>query len=226
VVKICGLTRLEDVLLARDLGAWALGFVFAPSPRRLAPAAARGLIADLRNAVAAGSPGVTGGDAAAAALVPALPLVIGVFGDVSAEEIAAVVVEAGFDGVQLHGLAGPRVDEVRAHAGRRARPLVIIKAVPVAADAADTGSLRAATVAAQEDADVVLLDTKSAGRFGGSGTPFPWRLARGTGRGFPELVAGGIGPDNVQAALDESGAWGSTSPAVWRAPPGSRTPSV
>ncbi|MBN1632236.1 MAG: phosphoribosylanthranilate isomerase, partial [Thermoleophilia bacterium] len=30
---MCGLTRLEDVLLAWDLGVWATGFVFAPSPR-------------------------------------------------------------------------------------------------------------------------------------------------------------------------------------------------
>ena len=34
-MKICGLTRLQDVALAVELGAWAVGFVFAPSPRRV-----------------------------------------------------------------------------------------------------------------------------------------------------------------------------------------------
>ncbi len=32
--KICGITRLEDALLAEQLGAWALGFVLAPGTRR------------------------------------------------------------------------------------------------------------------------------------------------------------------------------------------------
>ena len=44
VVKICGFTRHEDVLAACDLGVWALGFVFAPSPRRVTPREARELV--------------------------------------------------------------------------------------------------------------------------------------------------------------------------------------
>jgi len=255
VVKICGLTRLEDVLLACAFGAWALGFVFAPSPRRLTPAEARRLVdsaAVARSPV--GSPwrwadAGTRGESRAqreAALRgpggPAAPLAIGVFGDVTAAEVARVVEHVGLDAVQLHGRTGPAAADVReALAGwvcplalgaagavsrpssavrpdrsvgispapvPQVRPPLIIQAVPVPPDGVDPGELRHAIAKAAAEADLVLLDTRTAGQFGGTGTTFPWRLALEAVGCAPFLVAGGIDAENVRVALEESGAWG------------------
>jgi phosphoribosylanthranilate isomerase len=220
VVKICGLTRLEDVLLARDLGAWALGFVFAPSPRRLTPAAARELIQGAAASVLPGAARLPGASdpPLQSVSVPRFPLTVGVFSDVPAGEIARVVEEVDLDAVQLHATEGPGGNAVRAAIAGRDRPLLVIQAVPVAADAADGQALGEAVAVARSQADVVLLDTRTAGRFGGTGTVFSWRLARETGEGAL-LIAGGIGPQNVETALRESNAWGiDVSSGVERSP--------
>lgn len=101
-VKVCGITRVADALLASDLGASAIGFVFWPrSPRYLAPAEARGIAARLPGDVAP----------------------VGVFVDPSAEEVRQVVEEVGLAAVQLHG------DEPPAFC--RELPYRVIKAVGV-----------------------------------------------------------------------------------------------
>ncbi len=81
-IKICGLTRAEDVLAICRLGAAYAGFNFVlSSPRRVTPAAARELSA-------ACSPGM---------------LKVGVFADEDPSVVANTVVVAGLDLVQLHG---------------------------------------------------------------------------------------------------------------------------
>jgi phosphoribosylanthranilate isomerase len=86
-IKVCGLTRLEDAVSAAELGADYLGFVFAPSPRRLDRAAARDFWDDL-------PPGVAR---------------VGVFRDQKAREVAATVAELPVDYIQLHGSESPAI---------------------------------------------------------------------------------------------------------------------
>ena len=60
-VKICGLTRFEDALVALQAGADYLGFIFyPPSPRAITPEAAASLITRLRAAFPPGGTTPTG----------------------------------------------------------------------------------------------------------------------------------------------------------------------
>ncbi len=81
-IKICGITRLDDALLAAGLGVDALGFVFWPrSPRFLPPRRA----------------------AAIAAALPPFVTTVGVFVNQPLDEIRAIAAEVGLSAVQLHG---------------------------------------------------------------------------------------------------------------------------
>jgi len=103
LVKICGITRLEDAHAAVDAGANALGFVFWPhSPRVIDAERARAIVATLPEHVTA----------------------IGVFVDQAVEHVNDIARRVGLGAVQLHG--SERDDYVRA----MTRP--VIKAVAVA----------------------------------------------------------------------------------------------
>jgi phosphoribosylanthranilate isomerase len=81
VVKICGVTSEADALLAIGLGADAVGFVFAPSPRQVTPSAVADIVKRLPHDV----------------------LSVGVFRDESGPRVVEIANTIGLGAVQLHG---------------------------------------------------------------------------------------------------------------------------
>ena len=84
-IKICGITREEDALLATALGADAVGFIFAPSSRQIAISRARDIARQL----------------------PADVLTVGVFRDAGKEKVLDIVNRVNLRAVQLHGRESP-----------------------------------------------------------------------------------------------------------------------
>lgn len=81
LVKVCGITRIEDAREAHALGYDAIGLVFAESPRRLSPEQARSISRSL----------------------PAGILRVGVFVNEEASEVKRLMDYCDLDLVQLHG---------------------------------------------------------------------------------------------------------------------------
>jgi phosphoribosylanthranilate isomerase len=173
-VKICGITRREDALLAAELGASAIGFVFAPSPRSIAPAAA----------------------AAIAAALPAHVDRVGVFVDASAAEIVAIARSVRLTRIQLHGHETP--DFAIDLPGALTRSL-LFDAEDIEATIARWQAARPDVhflLDAPKDGGVWLRDNESPAEMIESQI----RLRRVTRR-TPFVLAGGLTPDNVKDAI-------------------------
>ena len=166
-IKICGLTREEDVLFAADRGADFLGFIFVPStPRFIEPERAAEITAQVRAR-------------------EQRPRLVGVFRDASADYIRNIATVVGLDLVQLHG--NESGDDIRAIG------IPAIKTFRVADALPETNGHSAA--------DWFLFDTFEDRRAGGTGRHFDWSLLKTYRRTKPFFLAGGLGPDNIGAAI-------------------------
>ncbi|MFM1827615.1 MAG: N-(5-phosphoribosyl)anthranilate isomerase [Pseudomonadota bacterium] len=172
-VKICGLTRAEDVRAAVAAGADAIGLVFYPeSPRAMGVEAARTLLQD----------------------VPPWVARVGLFVNASRVNILETAREVGLSHLQLHGDESP--------ADCQGLGLPVIKAIRVsAALAADSAGL-IKLVSAFRGCAGILFDSDSAG-FGGSGEAFDWNalLPLREHLGSRWVLSGGLGPENVSRAI-------------------------
>ena len=177
LVKVCGLRRPVDAVTAARAGADLLGFVFAPSKRRVTPDEAAACVAAARSA--ADRP----------------ILAVGVVVDAPLAEIVAAVEIAGLALVQLHG---DEPDELLA-----ALPCPAIKAVrPTPGTVAQTflGTLRFNRGAADRPV-AWLVDGFDPASYGGTGARADRGLVAEIVGVWPTFLAVVLTPDNSGEAV-------------------------
>lgn len=224
-VKICGMTNLEDALVAVDAGADAVGFVFyEKSPRCITDEAAREIVKQLPEKVEK----------------------IGVFVDPDVDPIG-VLLDVGLTGTQSYfsaeGIAG-------CHASSKAIEMELLPprarflvALPMSLFGEDVNQIErmAADFAASRKKipegvsfpdgflDTFLLDSGNLRQPGGTGKTFDWAKARGLSDairkdGLRLVVAGGLTPDNVVEAIETLRPWGVDVVSGVEATPGKKDP--
>jgi len=173
-IKICGMTRSQDLEEALSSGADAVGFVVQiPGSRRSLTAEAAGSL--IRK-------------------VPVFVKSVAVIAPSDAEEAAFLGRTTGADVLQIHTPLPPEeLDRLRRDVMQK-----VVAAVP-----ALPGALEQALLLS-ESVDALLLDTYRAGKFGGTGEVHDWSVsARVVQRlDLPVILAGGLHPGNVRQAVE------------------------
>lgn len=171
LLKICGITRLEDARYCAAAGADMIGFIqHRSSPRFVDPAKIREISEWLYG-----------------------PRTVGVFVDADPDEVNRIASECQFDFVQLHGSESP------AYCSLLDTP--VIKAVHIRDGVTTADEIRRAVGGFTGVADYILFDTGSDKARGGTGLTFSWDILQGVDVPIPFFLAGGISANNVAAAL-------------------------
>jgi phosphoribosylanthranilate isomerase len=207
-IKVCANTNLEDAQLAAELGADAVGFVFAPSPRQVTAAEVARITPHLPEGVEC----------------------VGVFPALDAQQIAGIAQECGLNTVQLHG--GVNLELVRQLDEIFNGQVKLIQTVHWQVDADAASAAVVAEQLRQIDADGlvgrVLIDAKVGPAVGGTGVSFDWDAARATlaeaGNGLKLIVAGGLRQENVGDAIRRLKPWGVDVASGVEQSPGRKSP--
>ena len=174
-VKICGITRKEDLNAAAAAGADALGFVVgvASSPRNLSLAEAGSLIRQ----------------------VPPFVKTVLVTVPSSLEELVATCEALNPDAVQIHGENLQEFSDIR---DKLPNTLLIGAVKANAEDVVDKAEEAAMLF------DAVHLDSFANGKYGGTGVVHDWNASQRVKRAIypkPLILAGGLNPENVAEAV-------------------------
>lgn len=150
----------------------------------------------------------------AAALMQAVPILrFIVTVDLTPAEALAAAEHTGADGIQNHGLHATEVAAAAVEAGYRSlHPIRVLATGP---------EIDAATV---PDGSLPLFDTASAISHGGTGITFEWGILDRPQRSF--VVAGGLGPENVAAAIEALDPYGVDASSRLESSPGVKDPRI
>jgi phosphoribosylanthranilate isomerase len=206
-IKICANTNLEDARLAAELGVDAVGFVFAPSKRRVTPEQVAEITREL----------------------PADLAKVGVFTSTDAAEIVRTAKVAGLTAVQLHSRFDPKlVDAINAGSGGVLHVVQVVD-VRVGMEMEELRSVLTA-VLSHPYVLVALLDASHGGVSGGTGRSFDWErtaaevLAVQEATGGWVIVAGGLNAENVGEAIAAFAPWGVDVASGVESAPGKKDP--
>jgi phosphoribosylanthranilate isomerase len=182
-VKICGVTSVSDARDVLDAGADAIGLNFvSASPRVVDVAAARGIADAVRGRLR----------------------IVGVTASMELAAVRSLIDDVGLDLVQLHG-----VSQSAASGGREGTASSVTQSLaPKAYEAHAIGSDEDVERARRAPGALLLLDARARGVLGGTGTTFDWSLVVGLARERDVIVAGGLTPENVGAAIVTVEPWG------------------
>lgn len=168
-VKICGITNADDAKVAVEMGADALGFIFADSPRRVTKDVARDIIKAL----------------------PPFITSVGLFVNESIERVKETCAFCGIHTIQLHGDESPEylnsLTEYTRIKSFRVRDKNVIDELK------------------KYSTEAYLLDSFVENKLGGTGTVFPWEIAREARTCGQIIIAGGLTPENIADAVTIAG---------------------
>jgi phosphoribosylanthranilate isomerase len=223
-VKICGITNLEDALVAVEAGADALGFVFYDkSPRNIDPVNARDIVAKL----------------------PRRTEKVGVFVNGSGFQPVDNARLAGLTAIQnvlaFDWSAGVQ-PEILIAMGRGAKPpkLFLAFSASLVQESAEQLKQLTSFLHLRRDSasrypnsegcfDTFFLDSSTREQPGGTGRVFDWKKAGALAEGIKEsglklVVAGGLTPQNVGEAISVLHPWGVDVSSGVEARPGKKDP--
>jgi phosphoribosylanthranilate isomerase len=181
-IKICGITNYDDASLALKLGADDIGFIFAPSPRRVEPTTVASILERLRDA------GLLEGRRS-----------VGVFVNETPERMEEIMGSLGLSLAQIHGDESPELCTSFGFPWYRALRL------RAPSDAEALAGVQGGLWTCAR----LLFDTAVTGSYGGTGKRVDGATAREAGRvaragGKEFFLAGGLGPDNAVEVLRET----------------------
>jgi phosphoribosylanthranilate isomerase len=184
-IKICGIKTEAHALAAAEAGADFIGLVFARSPRQITPAQVNKIVAALKQKRAVA------------------PEIVGVFVNTPSYVVNRIAEFCHLDYVQLSG------DETMDYCREIKIPhFKVIRISPNYQAEQVCRDLAVWRWALSGQQHRFLLDSYDRDRYGGTGKPLDWELAGEIAKKFELILAGGLAPENVAAAIKTARPWG------------------